>query len=207
MTGVTAELAVHTEGELAHPVEGSAQVGGGAAADTIFALASGAGRSAIAVVRLSGSGTGSILDRLCPPRPPPRVARLRRLRDGAGAVLDRGLVLWLPGPGSYTGEDCAELHLHGGPAVIRGVADALVSLGSRPAHPGEFTLRAFHAGKLDLLEAEGVGDLIDAETDGQRRQALRQMEGELSDLYAGWSARLRSLLARQEALIDFPDED
>jgi tRNA modification GTPase len=121
--------------------------------------------------------------------------------------LDRALVLWFPGPGSYTGEDAAELHLHGGRAVMEGVAQALVALGARPAEPGEFTRRAFLNGKLDLLAAEAVGDLVDAETSAQRRQALRQMEGGLGELYRGWSGRGLRLLAQQEALIDFPDED
>ncbi len=175
--------------------------------DTIFAVATGAGRAAIAVLRLSGPASGGALDALCGARPPPRQARLRRLRDPSGDVLDHAIVLWLPGPGSYTGEDTAELHVHGGPAILSGVADALVALGARPAEPGEFTRRAFHAGRLDLLEAEAVGDLIEAETEAQRRQALRQLEGGLGAIYREWAARLRLLLAHQEALIDFPDED
>jgi tRNA modification GTPase len=122
-------------------------------------------------------------------------------------MLDRALVLWFPGPASYTGEDAAELHLHGGRAVMEGVAEALVALGARPAEPGEFTRRAFLNGKLDLLAAEATADLVEAETSAQRRQALRQMEGALGELYRGWSARLLRLLAQQEALIDFPDED
>jgi tRNA modification GTPase len=116
-------------------------------------------------------------------------------------------VLWFPGPGSYTGEDSAELHLHGGPAVIAAVGDALVALGARPAEPGEFTRRAFLHGRLDLMEAEGVADLIAAETETQRRQALRQAEGALSALVAGWAQRLTALLARQEAFIEFEEED
>lgn len=174
---------------------------------TIFALASGAGRAAIAVLRLSGPACGPILDALCGRRPAPRHAALRTLRNATAEVLDRAMVLWLPGPGSYTGEDCAELQVHGGRAVIEGVSDALLALGARPAAPGEFTRRAFLNGRLDLLEAEGIADLIDAETTAQRRQALRQMDGALSRLYEGWTARLRHLLAWQEALIDFPDED
>ncbi|MBB2155260.1 tRNA uridine-5-carboxymethylaminomethyl(34) synthesis GTPase MnmE [Gluconacetobacter diazotrophicus] len=177
----------------------------------IFALATGAGRAAIAVMRLTGAGCGDMLQRLCGPLPPPRQASLRGLwRRDAGAapvLLDRALVLWFPGPRSYTGEDSAELHLHAGPAVIAGVADALVALGARPAEPGEFTRRAFAHGRLDLIEAEGIADLIDAETEAQRRQALDQADGTLSRIYDGWAARLRTLLAHQEALIDFPDED
>jgi tRNA modification GTPase len=176
--------------------------------DTIFALASGSARAAIAVMRLSGPGAGSAVAALCGGTlPPPRVAALRRLRDAAGAVLDQALVLWLPGPGSYTGEDSAEFHLHGGRAVIDGVADALVSLGLRPAEPGAFTRRAFLNGRMDLLEAEAVHDLVAAETEAQRRQALRQLEGALGSLYQDWADRLRGVLAYQEALIDFPDED
>ena len=117
------------------------------------------------------------------------------------------MVLWLPGPGTYTGEDSAELHLHAGRAVIAAAAACLAGLGARPAEPGEFTRRAFLNGKLDLLEAEAVHDLVSAETDAQRRQALRQLDGALGDLYRDWAGRLRLALARQDALIDFPDED
>jgi tRNA modification GTPase len=175
--------------------------------DTIFALASGAGRAAIATMRISGPGSGPILEALCGGRPSPRRAALRTLRGRDEEVLDRAIVLWMPGPGTYSGEDSAELHLHAGHAVIAGVADALADLGGRPAEPGEFTRRAFLNGRMDLLEAEAVGDLVEAETAGQRRQALRQLEGGLSTLYRGWAERLRGLLAHQEALIDFPDED
>jgi tRNA modification GTPase len=129
------------------------------------------------------------------------------LRGGDGAVLDRGMVLWMPGPGSYTGEDSAELYLHGGRAVLDGVADALVVLGARPAEPGEFTRRAFLNGRMDLTTAEAVHDLVAAETAEQRRQALRQLDGALGAVYRGWAERLRMLLAHQEALIDFSDED
>lgn len=174
---------------------------------TIFAVASGAGRAAITVLRISGPDCGAMLDSLCRRRPPPRVATLRTLRNQAGAVLDRALVLWFPGPASYTGEDCAELHLHGGRAVLAAVAEALLEAGGRPAEAGEFTRRAFLNGRLDLLQAEAIADLVDAETNAQRRQALTQMEGALGGLYRGWTARLTALLAAQEALIDFPDED
>ena len=139
--------------------------------------------------------------------PEPRRASLRRLHDRDGATLDRAMVLWMPGPGTYTGEDAAELFLHGGRAVTEGVAMALVGLGLRPAEPGEFTRRAFLNGRMDLVEAEAVHDLISAETEAQRRQALRQLDGELGRVYRDWSDRLRFMLAQQEALIDFPDED
>ncbi len=174
---------------------------------TIFALASGSARAAIAVVRISGAASGRILDALCRSRPIPRVASLRTLRNEDGDVLDKAVVLWLPGPGTYTGEDSAELQLHGGRAVIAGVSDALTALGAWPAEPGEFTRRAFMNGRLDLIEAEAVADLVDAETSAQRRQALRQLEGGLSRLYGDWAERLRHVLAWQEATIDFPDED
>jgi tRNA modification GTPase len=176
--------------------------------DTIFALASGSAHAAIAVMRLSGPRAGPSVATLCGGTlPAPRHASLRRLRDPSGAVLDHALVLWFPGPGTYTGEDCAELHLHGGRAVIDGVANALAEAGLRPAEPGEFTRRAFLNGRMDLVEAEAVHDLVAAETEAQRRQALRQLEGALGALYQDWADRLRGILAYQEALIDFPDED
>ncbi len=175
--------------------------------DTIFALASGGGRTAVAVLRISGEKSGALLDALCGRRPPPRRASLRRVRDASGETLDQALALWLPGPGTYTGEDSAELHLHGGPAVIEAVAEALIAAGARPAEAGEFTRRAFFNGRMDLTAAEAVADLVEAESAEQRRQALRQMEGALGALYEDWSQRLMRVLAQQEALIDFPDED
>ena len=158
-------------------------------------------------MRVSGPGSARLLSGLCRSLPKPRRAVLRRLRAADGGLLDQALVVWMPGPGSYTGEDSCELFLHGGRAVIAGVAEALTILGARPAEPGEFTRRAFLNGKLDLLEAEAVGDLIEAETEAQRKQALRQLEGALGAVYTDWAVRLRWLLAQQEALIDFPDED
>jgi len=175
--------------------------------DTIFALASGSVRAAIAVMRISGPAAATALATLCRNMPPARRASLRRLRADDGTVLDQALVLWLPGPDTYTGEDSAELHLHGGRAVIDGVAAALVAAGLRPAEAGEFTRRAFLNGRMDLVEAEAVHDLIAAETEAQRRQAMRQMEGALGALYDGWATQIREVLAHQEALIDFPDED
>ncbi|WP_043336699.1 tRNA uridine-5-carboxymethylaminomethyl(34) synthesis GTPase MnmE [Belnapia moabensis] len=174
--------------------------------DIIFALASGPGRAAVAVLRLSGRGTGATVEALAGRLPPPRHASLRRLRH-QGELLDEALVLWFPGPASYTGEDSVELHLHGGPAILAGVAEALVALGARPAEPGEFTRRAFLNARLDLTAAEGIADLIAAETAGQRRQALRQAGGALATLYGGWTQRLTALLARQEAFIEFEEED
>ena len=158
-------------------------------------------------MRVSGPDSAQLLVGLCRVLPPPRRAALRKLRGPDGSLLDQALVVWMPGPGSYTGEDSCELFLHGGRAVLSGVADALAALGGRPAEPGEFTRRAFLNGRMDLLEAEAVGDLIEAETEAQRKQALRQLDGELGIVYRDWAARLRWLLAQQEALIDFPDED
>ncbi|NXA64939.1 GTPB3 GTPase, partial [Mohoua ochrocephala] len=182
--------------------------GGGA---TIFALSSAPGRCGVAVIRASGPGSRGALQSLTgtPKVPPPRVLDLRRIRDPDTAeTLDRGLVVWFPGPHSFTGEDCAELHVHGGPAVVSGVLRALGRLpGLRPAEPGEFTRRAFHHGKLDLTAAEGLRDLIGAETEAQRRQALRQMEGDLGRLYQRWSHSLTQALAHLEAYIDFSEDD
>ncbi|NXV73757.1 GTPB3 GTPase, partial [Atlantisia rogersi] len=179
--------------------------------DTIFAVSSGHGRCGVAVIRTSGPGSRGALRSLTghPELPPPRVLALRRIHDPVTAeALDRGLVVWFPGPRSFTGEDCAELHVHGGPAVVSGVLQALGRLpGLRPAEPGEFTRRAFHHGKLDLTAAEGLGDLIRAETEAQRRQALRQMEGELGQLYQRWSETLTQALAHLEACIDFSEDD
>ena len=177
---------------------------------TIFALATPPGRSGIAVIRLSGPSAGFVLQALTRrPLPPARVAVRRSLCDPAtGEVLDAALVLWFPAPASFTGEDVAELHLHGGPAVIASVMQVLARQPDvRPAEPGEFTRRAFLAGKMDLTAVEGLADLIDAETEAQRRQALRQMGGALAALYEGWRGRLLRALAHAEAVIDFPDED
>jgi tRNA modification GTPase len=178
--------------------------------DTIFALSTAPGRAGIGIVRLSGPAAGAALEALAgAPRPAPRVAQLRRLVDPESQVeLDRALVLWFAGPASFTGEDLVELHLHGGRAVAAAVIDTLSRRpGLRPAEPGEFTRRAFDNGKLDLSEVEGLADLIDAETDAQRRQALRQMTGGLSRLTEGWRARLLTGLAHLEAAIDFPEDD
>jgi len=174
---------------------------------TIFALASGNFRAAISVIRISGAETPCIVTTLAGGLPAPRRASLRAIRGAAGDVLDRALILWLPGPASYTGENSAELHLHGGAAVLRAVLERLTALGARQAEPGEFTRRAFLNGRMDLLEAEGIADLVTAETDAQRRQALLQLSGTQSGILAGWADRLRRMLAWQEALIDFPDED
>jgi tRNA modification GTPase len=191
--------------------------------DTIFALATAAGRSGVAVFRLSGPLAAATLETLTGRAlPPPRVAVKRRLFAGHGEMprpnpappgdtgrlaLDDALVLYFKAPASFTGEDVVELHVHGGPAIIAAIGRALADLGLRLAEPGEFTRRAFDHGKLDLLEIEGLADLIAAETEAQRRQALRQAEGELSALYEHWRGALIAALARMEAAIDFPDED
>lgn len=177
--------------------------------ETIFALASGRGRAGVAVVRVSGPGAGHAVAQLAGRLPPPRLAQLARLRDPAdGEVIDQALVLWFPAPGSFTGEDVAEFHIHGGPAVVAGLVLALARLpGLRPAVEGEFTRRAFENGKLDLTGAEALADLVAAETAAQRRQALRQLGGALGTLYGDWRDRLVRLLAHVEAAIDFPDED
>jgi tRNA modification GTPase len=177
--------------------------------DTIFALATAPGRAAVAVVRLSGPGAAGALDALTggAVRAPRRAALRTLRRPGAQAVLDRALTLWLPGTKSYTGEDSAELHLHGGPAVVDGVIEALLGLGLRLAEPGEFTRRAFENGKLDLSQAEAVADLVDAETEGQRRQALAQLDGQLARRHATWREDLIEALSVLEAAVDFPDED
>ncbi|MDO9222479.1 MAG: tRNA uridine-5-carboxymethylaminomethyl(34) synthesis GTPase MnmE, partial [Caulobacter sp.] len=175
--------------------------------DTIFALATAPGRAALAVIRLSGPGTAAALTALAGRLPPPRRASVRRLRAADGAAIDEALVLWFPGPASYTGEDSGELHLHGGQAVVEGVVRALAAAGPRLAEPGEFTRRAFQNGKLDLAQAEAVADLIDAETTAQARQALDQLGGGLSRRYEGWRELLIESLAVLEAAVDFPDED
>jgi tRNA modification GTPase len=180
--------------------------------DTIFALSSGRPPAAIAVIRVSGPRAGDAVMALAGRKPPPRQAMLARLRDsgGVGGVsepIDDALVLWFPGPRSETGEDTAEFQLHGGRAVVAAVLAALGRLsGLRPAEAGEFTRRAFANGKLDLTRVEGLADLIGAETEAQRRQALRQLQGLLGDKAEQWRARLIAALALVEALIDFPDE-
>jgi len=175
--------------------------------DTIFALATAPGRSAVAVVRVSGPGSGKVVEAITGKKLKARKASLRTLCDVAGGVIDEALVLWFEGPASYTGEDAAEFHIHGGPAVIESLTDALLALGLRPADPGEFTRRAFERGKLDLAQAEGVADLIDAQTKAQAKQALAQLGGALSERHEAWRSRLIEALALLEANVDFPDED
>lgn len=175
--------------------------------DTIFAPATAPGRAAVAVIRLSGPDAGAALQALAGRRPAPRRATLRKLRDAAGDPIDSALALWFPGPDSYTGEDVAELHVHGGAAVVGRVTEALAALGLRLAEPGEFTRRAFEAGRLSLDQAEGVADLVDAETEAQARQAVAQLEGALGRRYTRWRGTLAEALAMLEAAVDFPDEE
>ena len=176
--------------------------------DTICAMSSGAGRSGVAVIRVSGPAAGEVLRKLGGKLPAPRRATLRKLHHPrTSAVLDRGLVLWFEGPASFTGEDMAELHVHGGRAVVAGVIDAILAVKDvRLAEPGEFARRAFENGKVDLTEVEGLADLINAETEAQRRQALAQAEGSLRTLYEGWRAELLRAQALVEAGLDFADE-
>ncbi len=181
--------------------------------ETIYALASAGGKAGIAVIRISGPDAGVALARLSGvnlgANVTPRHAHRIRLADPVtGEAIDDGLAIWFPGPKSFTGEDVAELHVHGGHAVIAGVLEALAGMaGLRMAEPGEFTRRAFENGKLDLTAAEGLADLVAAETAAQRKQALRQLEGELGGLYESWRERLLRALAHLEAEIDFSDED
>lgn len=176
---------------------------------TIAAVASGFGRAAIAIIRLSGPSTARIVGSLLSGGlPPPRRASLRRLVDPQdGSALDQAIVLWMPGPTTFTGEDQAELHVHGGGAVRTAVLRALTESGCRIAEAGEFTRRAFLNGRLDLTAVEGLADLIDAETEAQRRQAVRQLDGALSRHVAAWREQLLDALALAEAALDFSDEE
>lgn len=174
---------------------------------TIFALSSGRPPSAIAIVRVSGPQAGPALEKLAGNIPAARMATRALLRDGGGQPIDDAVVLWFPAPASATGEDVAEFHIHGGRAVLGALFNALAGVhGLRPAEAGEFTRRAFENGKLDLTEAEGLDDLIHADTDRQRRQALRQLKGLLGDRARNWRAEIIEASALIEAGIDFSDE-
>ncbi len=178
--------------------------------DTIFALASGRGKAGVAVVRLSGPGAVASAAALTAKKlPKARQAGLRELRNPTNnSLIDQSLILIFQAPDSFTGEDVVEFHLHGGPAVLNMLYEALLAMdGLRIAEPGEFSRRAFEQGKLDLTEAEGIGDLVNAETAAQHAQALRQMRGELGQIYEAWRQELIGALAHLEADIDFPDED
>lgn len=175
--------------------------------DTIFALSSGGLPSGVAVIRLSGPQVRNALLQMTGVLPPPRQAQLRRFRDCDGAIIDRGLVLFFPGPSSFTGEDCAEFQVHGGRAVVSGMLRTLGGLAEfRQAEAGEFSRRAFINGKMDLTGVEGLADLIAAETEAQRRLAIENVEGGQQQLYDGWRRRLLHARAMVEAELDFADE-
>jgi tRNA modification GTPase len=176
-------------------------------ASTIFALSSGAGKAGVAVIRISGAGVRNVMTLMSAPEVLDRRAGFRRIvHPQTRALLDQAVVLFFAGPASETGEDVAEFQVHGGRAVVRAVLDALVTIpGCRMAEPGEFARRAFNNGKLDLVEIEALADLVDAETEAQRRLALRS-GGVLSTLYEGWRTRLIEVAALTEAAIDFSDE-
>ncbi|XP_001864986.2 tRNA modification GTPase GTPBP3, mitochondrial [Culex quinquefasciatus] len=177
---------------------------------TIFGLSSGSGKCGVAVIRVSGDASSDVVHRKTSSNklPAARQAVLRRIVHSRTAeMIDRGLVLWFPGPHSFTGEDCVEFHVHGGAAVVSAMYDSLGSIdGVRLAEPGEFTKRAFYAGKMDLTEVEGLADLIEAETEAQRKQALLQASGELSKLYNEMRSRLVRCIANVEAYIDFAED-
>lgn len=175
------------------------------AADTIMALSSGAPPSGVAVIRLSGPRVREAFVSLAGPLPLPRTLALRRI-GSAERQLDQGLVAWFPGPRSFTGEDCAEFHVHGSPAGVKAILQALADAGLRLAEPGEFTRRAFENGKLDLVAVEGLGDLLTAETEKQRQQALARYDGRLTEKIENWRQSLLDLRAEIEARLDFSDE-
>jgi tRNA modification GTPase len=176
--------------------------------ETIFALSSGAPPAGIAVIRISGSAAGEALLKLIGRLPGARRAMVADLRSEEGALLDRAMVLWLPGPATVTGEDVVELHCHGGRAVITAVLAALAAMpGLRAAGAGEFTRRAFLNGRIDLAEAEGLADLLMAETELQRRAAIAMAGGEFSEVVNSWRLRLLAASAQIEAVLDFADED
>jgi tRNA modification GTPase len=175
---------------------------------TIFALSSAPGRAGVAVVRLSGPAARAVLASMAGPLPEPRRVAFRTIRHPeTRAVIDRAVVFWFAGPASETGEDVAEFQPHGGPAIIRALLEALATIEDcRLAEPGEFARRAFLNGKLDLAEVEGLADLVNAETEAQRRQAINQAGGAISRLYDGWRSQLIEIAALTEAAIDFSDE-
>ncbi len=176
--------------------------------DTIFALSSGAPPAAIGVIRISGPKAGDALKALAGRVPEPRRPSLAKLRDAEGGLLDEALLLWFPGPATATGEDCAELHCHGGRAVVAALLERLSKLtGLRAAEAGEFTQRAFANGRLDLAQAEGLADLLSAETELQRAVAVDAAGGGQSQLFADWRSRLLVLSAHVESALDFSDED
>ncbi len=177
---------------------------------TIYALSSGSGTSGIAVIRVSGKNTSSVIKQITGDKiPRPRVATLRKFnKNGGKELIDEGVILWFPAPNSYTGEDLAEFHVHGSRAVIKAMHKAISKIKNcRLAEPGEFTKRAFQNGRINLLKAESIADLISAETEIQRKQAVKIMSGKSSDKFNSWREKLIKILSHIEAKIDFPDED
>ena len=177
---------------------------------TIYALSTGPGVSGIAVVRVSGKEAAEVVKQLTgDDLPAPRVAVLKKLKNSnTNEMIDEGIVLWFPGPNSYTGEDLAEFHVHGSRAVVSALHSSISGIKNcRLAEPGEFTKLAFQNGKINLLKAEGIADLVSAETEIQRKQAVEIMSGKSSDKFTSWRAKLLKILAHVEAKIDFPDED
>ena len=175
--------------------------------DTIAAPVTPPGYGGVGIVRVSGPGAAAVADAIAPPRPPAHRAALRAFLDANGRSLDRGLALWFPAPGSYTGEDTLELHGHGGPAVVDAVQARCLELGARAARPGEFTERAFLNGRLDLAQAEAVADLIESSDAAGARAALRSLEGAFSDRVHGLADELTALRAWIEAALDFPEDE
>ncbi|MBL4792197.1 MAG: tRNA uridine-5-carboxymethylaminomethyl(34) synthesis GTPase MnmE [Alteriqipengyuania sp.] len=175
--------------------------------DTIFALSSGTPPCGVAIIRISGPGSGRALNVLAGRLPNSRQASLRQIRDPQAGWLDEALVLWFPGPSSATGEDCAEIHCHGGRAVIRAIENSLAGLGLRQAEPGEFTRRAFLNGRMDLLEAEALGDMLSAETELQRAVLASSAKGHASNEVAHWREAVLSASAAVEQELDFSDDD
>ena len=177
---------------------------------TIYALSSGPGISGIAVIRVSGKNTSEVIKKLTGSKlPRPRVATLKKFnKNGEKKLIDEGVILWFPGPNSYTGEDLAEFHVHGSRAVINAMHSAISKIKNcRLAEPGEFTKRAFQNGRINLLKAESIADLIYSETEIQREQALKIMSGKSADKFNSWREKLLKILSHVEAKIDFPDED
>ena len=177
---------------------------------TIYALSTGAGISGIAVIRVSGGSTTKVIKKITGRKPPsPRLATLIKFnKNGSKELIDEGVIIWFPGPNSYTGEDLAEFHVHGSRAVINAIHLAISKIKDcRLAEPGEFTKRAFLNGRINLLKAESIADLISSETEIQRKQALKIMSGASSDKFNSWREKLKKILSHMEAKIDFPDED
>jgi len=177
---------------------------------TIYALSSGPGISGVAVIRVSGKETSRVIKHITKDElPVPRVATLRKMNNtNTNELIDEGLIIWFPGPESYTGEDLAEFHVHGSRAVVVALHEAISKIQNcRLAEPGEFTKRAFQNGKINLLKAESIGDLISSETEIQRKQAIKIMNGSSSDKFNSWREKLLKILSYVEAKIDFPEED